>query len=100
MPADAITTDAAPREIRLADYTPPPFLIDTVDLRFDLDEAETTVLSRLTLHRNPAAPSAAPLHLDGEALTLVRLNRDGVALTPADYHVSPHGLTIPDMPDQ
>jgi aminopeptidase N len=92
--------DSAQHEIRLADYTPPPFLIDTVDLRFDLDEAATTVLSRMTLRRNPAAPSAAPLHLDGEALTLIRLTRDGVALTPDDYHATPHGLTIPDMPDQ
>ena len=54
MPADAITTDAAAHEIRLADYTPPGFLIDTVDLSFDLDEAATKVTSRLTLRRNPA----------------------------------------------
>ncbi len=99
MPADAITTDTAPREVRLADYAPPAFLIDTVDLRFDLDEAATTVLARLTLRRNPDAPAEAPLHLDGEALTLVRLARDGSPLGPGDYHQVKGGLTIPDMPD-
>jgi aminopeptidase N len=99
MPADAIATDAAPREIRLADYAPPDFLIDTVDLRFDLDEAATTVVARLTVRRNPAAPADAPLHLDGEALTLVRLTCNGVALAPGDYHTVKGGLTIPDLPD-
>jgi aminopeptidase N len=99
MPADSISTDAVPAEIRLADYAPPAFLIDTVDLRFDLDEAATTVLSRLALRRNPDAPAESPLHLDGEALTLVRLTRDGVTLVPGDYHTIEGGLTIPDMPD-
>ena len=54
----------------------------------------------LALRRNPAAPAEAPLHLDGEALTLVRLARDGFPLAPGDYHETGHGLTIPDMPDE
>src|SRR6201996_1180345 len=91
--------DSAPHEIRLADYTPPPFLIDTVDLRFDLDEAATNVVARMAVRRNPAAPEGSPLHLDGEALTLVRLTRDGVALVPGDYHLTEHRLTIPDIPE-
>jgi aminopeptidase N len=99
MPADSISTDAVPQEIRLSDYAPPAFLIDTVDLRFDLDEATTTVVARMALRRNPAAPADAPLHLDGEALTLVRLDRDGAALVPGDYHLVKGGLTIPDMPN-
>jgi aminopeptidase N len=99
MPADSISTDSAPHEIRLADYTPPTFLIDSVDLSFDLDEAATKVVSRLTLRRNPVAPAGAPLHLDGEALTLVRLSRDGSPLATEEYHQTRHALTISDMPD-
>jgi aminopeptidase N len=99
MPADAITTEAAPQEIRLADYAPPEFLVDTVDLRFDLEETATTVVARLSLRRNPAAPADSPLHLDGEALTLVRLTRNGQALAPGDYHETKGRLTIPDMPE-
>jgi aminopeptidase N len=116
MPADAITTDAAPietrpKEVRLADYMPPPFLVDAVDLRFDLDETATTVIARLSLRRNPAAPAGSPLHLDGEALTLIRLTRDGSPLMPhdtgkmedysavGDYTEVSGGLIIPDMPD-
>ena len=85
-----------PHEIRLADYTPPAFLIDTVDLRFELDEAATTVVSRLAVRRNRPG---TPLHLDGEALTLLRLARDGVVLRPGDYREVPGGLVIDDMPD-
>jgi aminopeptidase N len=96
MPADSIRTDAAPAEIRLADYTPPAFLIDKVDLTFELGEAATTVVSRLVVRRNPAADPASPLHLDGEALTLVAITRDGAPVTP---EVKPRGLRIAGMPD-
>ncbi len=108
MPADALRTDAAPetgapdggaQEVRLADYRPPAFLVDTVDLRFDLDETTTRVIARLSVRRNPAAPANAPLHLDGEALTLVRLSRDGTDLRAGEYREIKSGLTIPQMPD-
>jgi aminopeptidase N len=99
MPADSISTDAAPREIKLADYAPPAFLIENVDLSFDLDEVATKVVSRLAVRRNPSAPAGSPLHLDGEALTLVRLTRDGSPLAPEEYRETRQGLTIPDMPD-
>jgi aminopeptidase N len=98
MPADAIVTDTAPKEIRLADYAPPAFLVDTVDLRFELDEVATIVVARLQLRRNPAAPADAPLQLDGEALALVRLMRNGSELGADSYQLTRHGLTIPEMP--
>jgi aminopeptidase N len=104
MPADSISTDSAPQEIRLADYAPPAFLIDTVDLHFELDETATKVVARLALRRNPAAPvlrsADRGLGLDGEALTLVRLTCDGSPLALGDFHETEHGLTIPDMPDE
>ena len=43
-----------PRPVRLADYMPPAFLIDTVDLVFDLGADDTRVKSRLGIRRNPA----------------------------------------------
>src|SRR4051794_11827840 len=95
MPADSIRTDAAPVEIRLADYTPPAFLIDTVDLIFELDEKATTVVSKLSVRRNPTAPDDSPLHLDGEALTLVGITCNGAPVTPVE---TKDGLTITDIP--
>ena len=53
---DLTPTDvAAPKPTRLKDYGPPAFLVDTVELTFQLGEAETIVKSRLAVRRNPAA---------------------------------------------
>jgi aminopeptidase N len=102
MPNDAsnIAAQATPHTVRLADYQPPAFLVDHVDLSFQLDEAATRVASRLRLRRNPAAPKDAPLRLDGEALTLLRLARDGETLGGNQYHIEDGALIVPDMPDE
>ena len=89
-----------PRVTRLADYRPTTFLIDTVELSFDLDEAATRVRSRLALRRNPAtADKRASLSLDGENITLVRLLLDGAELGANRYLIQDGKLIIPDMPD-
>ncbi|MDB5751654.1 MAG: pepN [Ramlibacter sp.] len=55
-----------------ADYQPPAFWIDSVDLCFDLDPAKTRVLNRMQVRRNPDVPAQA-LRLDGEELNLARV---------------------------
>jgi len=92
---DQVTT----QPVLLSAYQPPAFLVSSVDLAFDLDPEATTVLSRLGLHRNPKSGAHEPLRLDGEALTLVRIARDGVTLPPDAYQVDNGVLTIPEMPD-
>ena len=49
------------------DYTPPSYLVETVELGFDLDPARTIVANRMTMRRNPDSergaiegPPAAP----------------------------------------
>ena len=65
---------APPKPVRLAEYRPPDFVIDTVDLTFELRDAGTGVKSRLGIRRNPEAPDRkAPLHLDGEELELLSI---------------------------
>ena len=99
-PPQTAASQAAPRETRLADYRPPDFLIDTVALSFDLDAAATRVRSRMALRRNPAsADRTAPLSLDGEALTLLRVALDGAELGANRYRIDDGKLVIPDMPD-
>ena len=67
-----------PPVIRLKDYRPPEFLIDQVDLRFDLDLDETLVEAELSLRRNPAATRGnGDLRLDGEQLQLMEIALDG-----------------------
>ena len=93
--------DATPAAVRREDYRPPAFLVDTVDLHFDLDPSSTLVRSRLALRRNPAhGDPAAPLRLDGEALTLVALRVDGATVPEGGYTIEPGGaLVLPNAPD-
>jgi aminopeptidase N len=92
------TAPSAPRSVRLADYRAPDYLVDTIDLRFELDPAATIVTSRMALRRNATAAPDAPLRLDGEALTLVDLRLNGAALTPAHYRLEDGALVIPAVP--
>jgi aminopeptidase N len=87
---------AAPIAVKLADYAPPEFLIDTVDLTFHLDPRETRVISRMTVRRNGTATT---LRLDGEQLALDRVAVDGVTLGANRYAEVSGGLEIADVPD-
>lgn len=90
---------ATPGTILLSDYTPPPYLIDLVDLTFRLDPAATEVKARLSLQRNPAG-AGGPLRLAGRKLTLTSLSLNDRALTEgADYTLDAEGLTILAPPD-
>ena len=96
---DAQRDSTPPKTIRLAEYQVPDFLIDTVDLLFELDEDHATVKSRLGMRRNPAADGAnRPLKLDGDALTLVSVAMNGDELGPNRYQIDGRSLTIPDLP--
>ena len=65
------------KPIRLADYRPPDYLIDTVDLDVKLDPHATRVLARLSIRPNPKGRSGADLTLDGDGLAAKRILLDG-----------------------
>jgi aminopeptidase N len=92
---------AVPRPVRLDEYRPPDFLIDTVDLVFELGDSDTRVKSRLRILRNPESPDrSAALQLDGEELALVSLALDGEPLGPNRYELRAEGgLILADVPD-
>ena len=92
---------APPQPVRLAEYRPPPFLIDTVDLVFELEDRDTRVKSRLRIRRNPSSlDPTAPLHLDGEEFALVSLALNGELLGANRYQLPAEGgLTVADVPD-
>src|SRR5215204_5283494 len=70
-----------PRPVRLSEYRPPDWLVETVDLDVKLHPTQTPVRTALKLKPNPAAGAPAPLVLDGDGLTLVSLKIDGETLT-------------------
>ncbi len=93
--------DSAPQTIRLEDYRVPDFLIDTVDLTFDLFEDGATVTSKLAIRRNPDSDRrTAPLVLDGQHLELVSVALEGEALGGNRYKIDADTLALPDLPDQ
>ena len=85
--------------VLLADYRPPAFLIDTVDLDITLGPARTRVSAKLQLRRNPkAANGVSTLTLDGEFLELDAIALNGKSLTLKDYTVDETSLTIHNVP--
>ncbi|NRR29002.1 aminopeptidase N [Oxalobacteraceae bacterium] len=90
-------TDSSPQTIFRKDYRPPSYLVDTVELGFDLDPARTIVANRIVMHRNPASKSR-DIVLHGEEIELVQLRMNGQLLQPGQYLLSASSLTIPKAP--
>jgi aminopeptidase N len=84
--------------IRLQDYRPPDWVVETVALDVALDSTGTRVRATLQVKPNPKATAPAPLVLDGDGLTLVSIKLDGELLTPERYTVTPDNLTIAQPP--
>ncbi len=87
------------RPIRLQDYRPPDWLIETVELDVSLDPTATTVRAKLKLKPNSAG-APAPLVLDGEELKLISLALDGTTLPAENFVATPDRLTIAQPPNR
>jgi len=81
--------------VRREDYRPPEFLVDRIELTFDLDPVSTTVEANLDVRRNPAVPSG-PLVLDGENLQLLGVEIDERPIT--NFELADGRLTLPLAP--
>ncbi len=80
------------------DYTPPAYLVDNVEIAFDLDAATTLVSTRSVLRRNPLSGDST-LQLLGEQLELVSLRMNGALLTAnQDYLLDVAQLRILNAP--
>ncbi|QCI98313.1 aminopeptidase N [Agrobacterium larrymoorei] len=86
--------------VQLADYRPTDFVLERVDLTFELDPTNTKVEARLIFHRREGADKAAPLVLDGDELTLSSVLLDQIEIPAAQYDVTPDSLTIRDLPEE
>jgi len=88
-----------PQTIYRKDYTPPSYLVDTVELGFDLDPARTIVANRMTMRRNLES-AQREIELYGENMELVALRMNGKELGEKDYRIEGSLLTIPDTPEE
>ena len=86
-----------PRVIRLSDYAPYPFTVESLALVFDLDPKTTRVESTLRLTR--VGDATAALELDGEDMTLVSVSIDGTPIPADRYEKTDSGLRIASVPD-
>ncbi|MDA5094443.1 aminopeptidase N [Aliiroseovarius sp. KMU-50] len=74
-------TEQSPQKIFLADYTPPAYLIESVELTFKLAPTTTRVMSKIRFTPNPNAASKE-FFLHGEQLNLISASIDGSTVTP------------------
>ncbi len=90
-----------PTAVLLKDYLVPEFLIETVDLHFDLQEEFADVTAKIFFYRNPkSTKQTAPLVLDGERVELCSIKLDGKILAANDYKVTPTHLTLENPPQR
>lgn len=89
-----------PQTIYLSEYQVPEYLVDTVDLRFELFEEGARVHSTLTMRRNPdSGTGAVPLELNGDSLTtLESIALDNRALAAEEYEDSGDKLVVHSVP--
>ena len=80
-------------------YTASCFLIDQVDLRFDIEVDITRVHTRLVVTRNDQVVRQSDLILDGSA-ALVNVTLNGARLDPGcDYTLANEKLCVRSVPD-
>jgi aminopeptidase N len=82
--------------IRLAEYAPPAYLVDRVELGFKLEPQTTRVKARL--HLRPNAERAAgdrPFRLEGRGLRLISASIDGTPLPQNALGQDDEGLSVP-----
>ncbi len=91
--------EGTPKPVHLKDYRPPAYLVDRIELAFDLDPETTRVRARLHVRRNLQYDlDPTPLVLDGEDLTLQSVLLDEAPLAEDRYTVDENRLIIPDVP--
>ncbi len=86
----------SPKAIYLDQYQAPDFLIETVDLEFNLQAEQTTVKSTVLFIKQ----AEAPLVLSGQELVLKSVRLDNQDLTESQYVCDQDSLTIEQVPDR
>jgi len=92
--------DATPSAIYLKDYRQPDYLIDTVDLEFDLQKGLTKVSSRMQVRRREGISASTPLVLDGQELELISVIVNDTPRDISSLLVTDNELTLTSLLNQ
>src|SRR3990167_2964155 len=90
-----------PKTTYLKDYQIPAYLIDAIDLQFNLEENVTTVSSKMKIRHNRLSNDhSKTLVLNGEGLTLKSIELDKQILPQSAYEITDRHLVIHHVPEQ
>ena len=105
-----------PETIYLKDYTPADFLVDHIDLTFDIEEDQTRVTSLMQIHRNQdikkkntkdkdskdkdSKNKSGALVLDKGPFKIVSVIADGMVLLPGEYESGEDYFKLAATPDR
>ena len=92
--------DATPSAIYLKDYRKPDYLIDTIDLEFDLQDGQTQVRSIMKVRRRDGVSASASMVLDGQELELVSVTVNESPREITTLSVTDETLTLTSLPDE
>ena len=86
--------DSAAQVVHRSDYAPYPWRIDAAAFRFEIHPDHTLVHATLEFSRNPGAPAAERIVLDGQGMDLESVALDGRALPPEAFQVDENHLVV------
>ena len=94
------TKSDAPVPVYRADYTPPDYWIDTIDLDFQIGEKATIVKANMRVRRNTDVNDGSrPLALVGGEVELRRVSVGGAELAIGEFDCQGETLSIPGVPE-
>ncbi|MGV6818062.1 MAG: aminopeptidase N [Thiotrichales bacterium] len=91
--------NAKPVKIFLQDYREPDFLLNKVNLYFQLFETHVEVQAQLEFRCCPDRENPGFIRLDGEGLELLSLKLNGDLLAVSQYEVDDQSLTVRNVPE-
>ncbi len=88
------------KKIQLKDYRPFAFIVDHVDLIFDIREDHTRVTSKLKMRKDPAsADETTPLVLNKGKFDIISVVAGDMVLLPGEYKSDDETFTLAATPD-
>lgn len=90
----------AGKPILRSEYSPYPWTVSSLKLRFEIGDKETLVRSTISLERKPGFSDDSPIYLNGQNMSLRSIDLDGEALSDDSYELDADGLSIHRAPER